>query len=208
MDPRSSFGRALDNTTQSLIDAARSGDDSAWSELNVRYRRILSLLVRSNRPPSMRGRVGTEDVVQSTFLSAFRGLGGYEDRGRGSFLAWLKTILRNRIAQRLRQHAAERRDTNREEPLGESHSSTTAQDPSPSEIAARAESCSRLLEAVAELPSEHRDLIICHFFEGMSTRSMARTFDASETSVRRRLGKSLELLRKQMDRSTPDEPPD
>jgi len=200
-----------DDTTQSLIEAAREGDETAWSELHVRYRRILALLVRSSRPSSLKGRVGTEDIVQSAFLSAFKGLEGYEDRGRGSFLSWLKKILQNRIAERLRQHQAEKRDARREERLEGDRSPSSAADPSPSEIASQAEACSMLLAAIAELPSDHRDVIICHFFEDMSTRRIAEVLDTSETSVRRRIASTLGVLKKRLEdleRSPDTTPPE
>jgi RNA polymerase sigma-70 factor, ECF subfamily len=188
-----------DDTTQSLIDAAREGDETAWSELHVRYRRILALLVRSSRPSSLKGRVGTEDIVQSAFLSAFRGLNGYEDRGPGSFLSWLKKILQNRIAERLRQHQAEKRDARRDEPLDGGRTPSSAADPSPSEIASHAEACSMLLAAIAELPTDLRDVIICHFFEDLSTRRIAEVLETSETSVRRRIAATLGILKKRLE---------
>lgn len=195
----------IDNT-RILIDAARAGDETAWSELDVRYRRALALFARSRRPTAFKARVGTEDVVQSTLLSAFRGLDGYEDRGSGSFLSWLKTILRNCVAERIRKHGAERRDAGREEPLGETSARAPAQDPSPSTVAATAESCSDLLRGISCLPSEHRDVIVMHFFEGLTTRRVAERLGTSETSVRRRLGRSLALLRKELERSRASRP--
>jgi RNA polymerase sigma-70 factor (ECF subfamily) len=187
--------RRPDETTQDLIAAAKEGDEAAWSELNLRYRRILAMFVRSSRPAGLQRRVGTEDMVQSTFISAYRGLSSYEDRGTGSFLVWLKAILRNRIAERLRQHQAERRDLRRDEPLESAGSTTAGRESSPSEIASKAELCSLLLSVVAELPSDQREIVMCHFFEDMPTKQIAQVLKASESSVRRRLASILGVLK-------------
>lgn len=184
--------------TRDLIDAARQGDDSAWRELDARFRRTLSRIAHSRRPPAVRGRVGTEDVVQSTLLSAYRGLHTYEDRGSGSFLSWLKTILRNRVAERVRSQSTQRRDPRLEQPLGEAAHQTPAVDPSPSGVAERAEVCSRLLGGIAALPSDVRGVIVMHFFEGLSTRRVAERLGTSDASVRRRIGRGLELLKREL----------
>jgi RNA polymerase sigma-70 factor (ECF subfamily) len=194
-----------DRTTHSLISEARAGDQHAWSELHERYRRILSILVRSSRPSAIRPRVGTEDLVQSTFLSAYRGLDGYEDRGPGSFLNWLKAILRNRIAERLRQHQAVKRDARREEALGDSSTTSAQTDPSPSEVASQAETGVMLIEAIATLPHDSRAVVIGYFFEEMTTKDMADALRTSESSVRRRLASALGVLRKSLGSSWPGE---
>lgn len=184
-------------TTRALIDRARGGDQRAWWRLDRRYRDDLLRIVRRNRPSRHQARIGTEDIVQSAFLSAFRGLKGFEPRGRGSFLSWLKVILRHRIAERLRRHGAARRDVAQEDPLNDA----PGDHPDPSDLAERSETLAGLLQAITKLPSPEREIVIGHFFHGHSTRQMATRFGMSETAMRRRIGRSLRLLRETLERA-------
>lgn len=69
-----------------LLAAARAGDQDAFAAVVERHRR--ELLVHCYR---MTGSLtDTEDLVQETFLRAWRGLGGFA--GRSSLRAWLYRI--------------------------------------------------------------------------------------------------------------------
>lgn len=100
-----------------LIERARRGDMAAWQQLYLAHGH--GLLHRIIRP-----RVATladaEDVLSSTFVAAFDGIGRYVDQGR-PFAAWLTRIAINRCndAHRRRQVAGriERRPADDRSPL-------------------------------------------------------------------------------------------
>jgi RNA polymerase sigma-70 factor (ECF subfamily) len=74
-----------------LIAAAKGGDEQAFAVLTARYRRQLQ--VHCYR---MLGSFDdAEDLVQETFLRAWRGLPGFSMEGRWSFRAWLYRIATN-----------------------------------------------------------------------------------------------------------------
>ena len=57
---------------------------------------------RMRLPAALRGKVGESDVIQEAWLAAFLGLGGFEDRGDGSFARWLRGILDKKLADEVR----------------------------------------------------------------------------------------------------------
>ena len=66
-----------------LVERARAGERTAFDLLVARYqRRLLRLVLRLLRDPAE-----AEDVVQETFLKAYRALPRF--RGEAAFYTWL-----------------------------------------------------------------------------------------------------------------------
>ncbi len=85
--------------TTTALARARAGDEQAFRELTESHRRELQ--VHCYR---ILGSVqDAEDALQETFLSAWRGLDGFEERS--SLRAWLYTIATNRCLNVLRDGA-------------------------------------------------------------------------------------------------------
>ena len=89
----------------------------AVSERTLFDRHAPELRERARRrlPVILRAKVGASDVVQDAWLAAFVSLGAFEDRGDGSFGAWLRRILEHKIADEVvRGRDAQKRDPRRE----------------------------------------------------------------------------------------------
>jgi len=76
--------------TPALIEAAKSGDRDAWSELYRCYQgMVLAFLIRRTGNPLL-----AEDLTQDTFVRAMAGIHGYHWTGK-DMGAWIITIARN-----------------------------------------------------------------------------------------------------------------
>src|SRR5579859_6921749 len=88
-----------------LLSEAKSGDQQAFAELCLRYRGMLmTRIYRIVRHPE-----DTEDVIQETYLKAFKHLQSF--RGACSFSTWLVAIGTNASLMLLRRRKALRKKT-------------------------------------------------------------------------------------------------
>lgn len=100
------MGRVPDRHEQDVLNelaaAAREGDDVAVAAL---VRRTQDDVRRLCTALGSRGEI--DDLVQETYLKAFRSLGSF--RGDAPFRAWLLTIARRTCADHVRRRQRERR---------------------------------------------------------------------------------------------------
>lgn len=90
-------------STAELLARARDGDEQARNRLFARVMPPLRRIAHHRIPSRIRDLTDTEDLVQETVLRAFKHMGEFERRGEGAFLAYLRRILLNRIADELRR---------------------------------------------------------------------------------------------------------
>ena len=85
----------MDETRQSLLLRAQTGETDAWKDLTDLYRPlILGWLNRQGVPAR-----DLEDLSQEVLLSVVKHLPGFRHSGqRGAFRAWLRTIICSRTA--------------------------------------------------------------------------------------------------------------
>jgi RNA polymerase sigma-70 factor (ECF subfamily) len=85
----------MNETRQSLLLRAQTGETDAWKDLTDLYRPlILGWLNRQGVPAS-----DLEDLGQEVLLSVVKQLPGFQHSGqRGAFRAWLRTIVCRRTA--------------------------------------------------------------------------------------------------------------
>lgn len=85
----------MDETRQSLLLRAQTGETDAWKDLTDLYRPlILGWLNRQGVPAR-----DLEDLSQEVLLSVVKQLPGFEHSGhRGAFRTWLRTIVCRRTA--------------------------------------------------------------------------------------------------------------
>ena len=85
----------MDETRQSLLLRAQTGEENAWKDLTDLYRPlILGWLNRQGVPAR-----DQEDLSQDVLLSVVKHLPGFQHSGhRGAFRSWLRTIVCSRTA--------------------------------------------------------------------------------------------------------------
>ena len=166
----------MDEPTRILVERARDGDLSAAGGLFERYRtRLRRALGRMVAPAATTLSLDTEDVLQDATLAALHGIGRFEYRGEGSFLAWLLQTAKRELLHRVRAAHAQKRRGNRVSwsVAGEPQSP----DASPSQLAIRGELEVRVQAAIERLPERERSALL-----------LARYLDASTAEMQAELG--------------------
>ena len=181
-----------------FVDRLRSGDSEAFDTLITRYSGdIYSLLYRMTEDPEE-----ARDLTQETFLSALKGIKSF--RGEAELKTWLFRIALNHSRNRFRWWKRRKRNetVSLDKPIGEGTatvSDTIADDgESPEQAVLREERRTRLMTALTALPEIFRETIVLCDIEGLGYEETARTLNINIGTIKSRLARGRELLRKRL----------
>jgi RNA polymerase sigma-70 factor (ECF subfamily) len=180
-----------------LAERARAGDEDAFRLLFERHEGALQARVARRLQGIVRRKIGASDVLQETYLGAFRNLHEFKPRGEGSFEAWLFQILEHKLNDVLRRHVGSaKRGVGREITRGRRPDSAEvpAHDRSPSEGAAMAELARRVQEAMAVLPEHYRTILTFVQQEGLTLAEAGARMGRSRDAASKLYGRALARL--------------
>jgi RNA polymerase sigma-70 factor (ECF subfamily) len=175
-------------TDAALVARACRDDARAFEELVRRYQRAALATAGALGVP----RSNRDDVVQESFLRAFRALPGMEQADK--FGPWLRQIVRRESLRSLERTPRDRTVEDIDVAAGER----------PDHVEG-AELRDRVRRAVQTLPLELREAIFAYYYEGLSTRLAARAAGISVPNLKHRLQRSRELLRVRLGRELAEE---
>ncbi|MBM3496169.1 MAG: sigma-70 family RNA polymerase sigma factor [Armatimonadetes bacterium] len=159
-----------------LAASAREGDTTSFDVLVERYqRRLLRFAIRM-----LKDQPDAEDVVQATFLRAYRGLPRY--RPGGFFSSWIYRIALNECRRKLRGRPPISEPLDRGVDIP-----STAQAGDPQRTLASNDRNRIVREAVSSLPEHYREVMFLFYFEDMSVEETARALGISVSAVKVRL---------------------
>lgn len=181
----------LDETT--LVARLRAGDNDAYEELVRTYGgRLLAVAIGV-----LRNEEDARDAVQAAYLSAFRALPTFEGTSRLS--TWLHRIVVNAALMRLRtrrRRPEESIETLLPRFLEDGHH---AQSYSPDDLPAdvlleREESRALVRECLAQLPENHRSILVMRDIDDLSTGEVAALLGITPNAVKIRLHRARQAL--------------
>jgi RNA polymerase sigma-70 factor (ECF subfamily) len=187
--------------TRDLLQQARAGDRRAFELLFSRYRDYLRQVVELRLDARLRPRVDPSDVVQETQMEAFRRLADYLEREPMPFRLWLRKTAQERLGMAHRQHlGAARRAVDREVHLPDQSSwqlagQYLAPGSTPSQHVSRRELIQEVQQAVAQLSSADREILLLRNLEGLSNQEAAHVLDIEPATASQRYGRALLRLR-------------
>ena len=177
-----------------LVQRARGGDEAARNELCARYLPRLQRWAHGRLPASARGALDTVDLVQDTFMQVLRRLDEFEPRHDGAFQGYLRQTLMNRIRDEIRRVGRR----GHVEPLD---TARPASDPSPLEEAIGRETLDRFEAALARLRNSDRELVIMRIEMGASNAEIMEAFDKpSIAAAQMAVSRALVRLAEEMSR--------
>ena len=174
---------AKENT---LIYRSQKGDEGAFAALMRLYHAYVYAIVIG----IVKNSHDAEEVVQDTFLNAYRGLRQLEDSAK--FKNWLAEIARNRARNWLRK---QRGDTVSIDEVSEHLLQT---EDSPDEQLTRQEQRELIRRIMETLPQKDREIARAFYLEGASYNELTSTHGLSDKAISFRLSRARRQLTKRL----------
>jgi RNA polymerase sigma-70 factor (ECF subfamily) len=177
-DSKGLLGKDIDR----LVAQAVGGDAAAFGELyDIHVDRIYRHIYYR-----VGNTVNAEDLTQQVFVNAWKAISRYRQKSV-PFAAWLITISRNLMIDYYRQ---------RKEKISlDENYEAASREPGPERYAEIQAEHRQLMEAIARLPEEQRQVIIMRFIEDADYREIASALKKSEGAVRITVHRALKDLR-------------
>jgi RNA polymerase sigma-70 factor (ECF subfamily) len=181
----------MDLTDAAAVSRARAGDADAFRELVERHGRSLfrlAFLMTGNQQDA-------EDVVQESFLRAYRQIAGFD--GRAAFGTWMHRIAVNcsmdlvRTRHRRDGRLAPQDGGSAPDPMAELPSTG----PTPERMALSGEVRQKVAEAMQELSPTERTAFVLRHFEGMRMEEVGRVLECQPGAAKHSVFRAVRKLR-------------
>ncbi|MFZ5876731.1 MAG: RNA polymerase sigma factor [Nitrospirota bacterium] len=182
----------MEDVDRALVERVKAGDNSAFERLFSRHaERIFRFASRMCRHAQ-----DAEDILQDTFLAAYRHLNTF--RGKSRFTTWLYTIAAN-SCRRTRRHADASAPIN-DTDGADGHVPVDDWTRRPDVQAMRKETRRAIEDAVAALPKDQRLVLVLRDMEGLPAEEVGRITGASVPAVKSRLHRARLAVRNELTR--------
>ncbi len=184
------------------VQLAAGGDSDALQRLIVYYHAPLHGVVGRALSADAGPHLDPDEVLQDTYVAAFRAVVGCKFDGPGGFYKWIEKIALNQLRNRRRDLRRKKRDVTREivaRNQTTSHSDLLARvispQSTPSRQLARQEATAAVMSSLARLTDDRRRVVQMRFLAGMSVPDVASALDKTENAVHVTCHRALTQLR-------------
>src|SRR5579872_327943 len=184
----------MDAEAGGAVERAQSGDSDAFRLLVEQHSRAifrLAFRMTGNEQDA-------EDVVQETFLRAYRQLSRYE--ARSSFSTWLYRIASNYALDliRTRRRHEERRERGNSEGR-DILQSIPESSPGPDRIFYGSQVKDRVSAALDRLSAQERSAFVLRHFEGLSIAEIGEALGTGTNATKHSIFRAVQKLRKSLE---------
>lgn len=166
---------------EQVIRQAVQGDDQALTALLERHGARVRRWLAGNISKRWQSLISEDDVMQQTYVDAFRDIRRFVGRGQDSFACWLETLAQRNLYDAVRMLEAEKRGgaRRRVEPRSMEESVVALCEvlggsvTTPSRKAAGAEAQFDLMSAIKSLPEAYRQVIEMYDLEAREIEEVA-----------------------------------
>ena len=186
----------MEDSDSVAVARAKTGDADAYRVLVDRHSRSvfrLAFRMTGNEQDS-------EDVVQETFLRAFRQLHRYE--ARSSFATWLYRIAANYsldLVRRRKRHGDVTLDTPSDDDHQEMARAIASREPGPDRLLFSGKIQERIRTALDELSQQERAAFVLRHFEGQSIEEISTALGLSINAAKHSIFRAVQKLRRALE---------
>jgi RNA polymerase sigma-70 factor, ECF subfamily len=178
----------MPQTDAAAVALARDGDSEAFRALVERHSRAVFRLAHR-----MTGNASdAEDVVQDTFLKAYKQLSRFESRA--NFGTWLHRIAVNCSIDLIRSRPHREASHADLEQFGAGEAADAGR-PSPERLMLSAEVQARITDAMSALSQMERAAFVLRHFEGQSIDEISRTLGLKTNATKHSIFRAVKKMR-------------
>ncbi len=177
------------------------------ADLFAKHRERLKRMVKLRLDQRLQARVDPSDVVQETYLEAWKRLDDFLRKPTVPVFIWMRFLAGQKLCTLHRYHLGAQVRNARKEislyrgPMPQATSEALAaqllgQETSPSEAAIRAERKIQLQEALNRMDPTDREVLALRHFEQLSSAEVAQVLGIKDAAVRQRYFRALERLKR------------
>lgn len=181
----------MQESEAAAIDRARTGDGEAFRLLVDKHSRSvyrLGFRLTGNQHDA-------EDVVQETFLRAYRQLSRYD--GRASFHTWVYRIAANYALDVLRSR--KRTEQKKDESQLSFVETMPAEDPGADRLVYAGQVREWLAAAMGELSEQERTAFVLRHYEGQSIAEIGEALGLAESATKNSIFRAVQKLRRALE---------
>lgn len=184
-------------SSHDLVERVKDGDLEAFSGLFDKYRSRLAVLIHYKLGHDLRRLIDVDDIVQVTFMKAYRDIGRFDYRSPGSFMNWLARVAEHAIADLARTEGRQKREADLVPFRSESNpgGAEPVDSMTPSRILRENEAVARLVENLNQLPEDYRTVILLAKVEGMTTCEIAERLGKTNEATSLLLHRAIKRFR-------------
>ncbi len=165
-----------------IVSQVQDGETDAFRSLVDRHaHRIFQLAYRITGNGA-----DADDVVQETFLRAYKALGQFDFRAR--FSTWLHRIASNCAIDLIRRRAPENE-------LDQAADQEPRPEPGPERLAMSSEIADRVSTSLQQLSARERSAFVLRHFEGMSIREIGEALELKDSATKHTIFRAVHKLR-------------
>ena len=180
----------MTETDEELVLKSQAGNRTAFEQLVRRTARLVFARLYLDTGRSR----DTEDLVQETFLVAWRSIKQMTDPT--GFRPWLLSIANTVAIDQARHESRKKRSGTRMN--GDVLGSIPARSPGPPEAAVAEESRQKVLAMLRDLPEEYRLPLMLRYLHDHDYETISRQLGLTNGSLRGLLHRGMTLLRERM----------
>jgi RNA polymerase sigma-70 factor, ECF subfamily len=185
---RESIVEVIEPSDEELAQRLIGRDFDAFTELYDRHVDVVYALALY-----MLGQQDSDEAVQEVFLRVWKKRDKYEPR-RGLFRPWLLSVARNHFLDLLRRRGLERRLQVAFE-IEEKLAAVEDDCPDVADQTVQRQRALAVHDALANIPTEQREVIVLAFFAGLSQSAIAQQLHAPLGTVKKRMRLAMQKLR-------------
>jgi RNA polymerase sigma-70 factor, ECF subfamily len=182
--------------------AAHAGSKEALGELLESHRGYLLLIAQEHLGTKLSPKGDASDLVQETFLEAYRDFGRFQGNSDAELRPWLRRLLLNNLANFSRRFRnGGKRDLDREVPLqtGGPAQAVAADDDTPSECFATKERDQQVTHALERLPEDYRLVLQLRYREKRPFEEIATLMQRSPNAVRKLWARAVKAMQQELE---------